>query len=203
MSRTAAAARPAAPARTRLALAMAFALAGASPAAGQPAGPHAVVAPPACANDRGETVRFVDRDAGPAGVAAGMAARDGSGNPVVYRSGYAAARPELQLFVDRHECAHHQVGDIDRPHPPRNGPEHLMNESIADCIAILRLRDEEGYDAAGFDSVAAALGAEMGRIGFAEISIASRIANIRHCFAEYGTPEDFIAGVLRQRRLRP
>lgn len=163
--------------------------------------PYAVVPPPSCTNHKGETVRFIDRGGGPPGMAAGMAARDGRGEPVVYRSNFAAAPPEFQRFIDRHECAHHQTGDVDRPHPPRNGPEHLMNESIGDCVAILRLRDEEGYDRAAFDRVAAAMRDDMAKIGFPEISIASRISNIENCYTRYGAPEEFVDGVLRQRGL--
>ncbi|TCD14123.1 hypothetical protein [Oricola cellulosilytica] len=171
--------------------------AGEAAASGQP--PYEVVAPPACVNDKGEPVRFEDRDGGRADLAAGMAARDGDGEPVVYRSNYSATPPDFQRFIDFHECAHHQTGDVDRPHPPRNGPEHLMNESISDCVAILRLRDEEGYGRAGFERVAAAMRADMERIGFPEISVSSRIANIETCFARDGSAEDFIE-VVRERR---
>jgi hypothetical protein len=162
---------------------------------------YEVVAPPACTNNNGETVRFVDSSRGQPGLAAAMAGRDGSDNPVVFRSNYAAAPPDYQRFIDRHECAHHQTGDVDRPHPPRNSPEHLMNESISDCVAILRLRDEEGYDRAGFDRVAVAMRGDMEKIGFPEISISSRIGNIENCFANYGAPQDFVDGILMQRGL--
>lgn len=160
-----------------------------------------VVNPPPCTNNKGETVLFIDSDTGRPGVAAGMANRDKNGKPVVLRSNYAATPPEFQSFIDRHECAHHQTGDIDRPHPPRNSPEHLMNESISDCIAILRLRDEEKYDRAAFDSVAAAMRKEMANIGFPEISISSRISNISNCYAKYGSTKDFVNGILKQRGL--
>ena len=162
-----------------------------------------VVTPPACTNNKGETVRFIDRAGGRSDLAAGMAARDGDGNPVVFRSNYAAAPPEFQSFIDRHECAHHQTGDVDRPHPPRNGPDHLMNESISDCVAILRLRDEDGYDRAAFDRVAAAMRSDMAKIGFPEISISSRISNIDNCFTRYGAPQDFVNGILEHRGLLP
>ena len=160
-----------------------------------------VVPPPSCTNNKGETVHFIDSSSGRPGMAVGMANRDSSGKPVVFRSNYTATPPEFQSFIDRHECAHHQTGDVDRPHPPRNGPEHLMNESISDCIAILRLRDEEGYDQAGFNSVAAAMRNEMEKIGFPEISISSRISNIDNCFTKYGAPQDFVIGILKQRGL--
>ncbi|MCK5497279.1 MAG: hypothetical protein KAI80_12755, partial [Hyphomicrobiaceae bacterium] len=135
---------------------------------------YKVVTPPPCTNNKGETVRFIESSRGRSGIAAGMAIRDRSGKPVIFRSNYAATPPEFQSFIDRHECAHHQTGDVDRPHPPRNGPEHLMNESISDCVAILRLRDEDGYDRAAFNRVAAAMRNDMAKIGFPEISISSR-----------------------------
>ncbi len=160
-----------------------------------------VVTPPPCTSYKGETVRFIDSSRGRPGMAAGMAVRDGSGKPVVFRSNYTATPPEFQSFIDRHECAHHQTGDVDRPHPPRNGPEHLMNESISDCVAILRLRDEDGYDHAAFNRVAAAMRNEMAKIGFPEISISSRISNIDNCFTKYGAPQEFVDGILKQRGL--
>jgi len=160
-----------------------------------------VVNPPPCTNNKGETVRFIERSGGRASIAAGMAIRDGSGQPVVFRSHYATTPPEFQGFIDRHECAHHQTGDVDRPHPPPNSAEHLMTESISDCVAILRLRDEEGYDRTAFNKVAAAMRHEMAKIGFPEISISSRISNIDNCYTKYGSPQDFITGVLKQRGL--
>ncbi len=156
---------------------------------------------PACSNNKGEPVRFSNTDGGRPGMAAGMAIRDGSGNPVVFRSNFAAAPRELQQFIDRHECAHHQIGDVDRPHPPRNGPEHLMNESISDCVAIRRLRDEEGFGKPAFDNVTTALRTDMARIGFPESSIASRIRNISGCFENPASADDLIRRVLQERGL--
>ncbi len=160
-----------------------------------------LVAAPACVNNKGEQVRFATTDQGQAGLAAGMAIRDGSGKPVVMRSNFASAPPEFQQFIDRHECAHHQTGDVDRPHPVRNGSEHLMNESVSDCVAIRRLRDEAGFGEPSFDKVAAALRADMAKIGFPESSIASRIRNLRGCFANPASAHDLIRQILQQRGL--
>ena len=162
---------------------------------------YEVVDPPPCTNNKGESVRFIERGSGGSGVAAGMAIRDRSGKPVIFRSNFAAAPPEFQSFIDRHECAHHQTGDVERPHPPRNSPEDLMNESISDCVAILRLRDEDGYNRAAFSRVAAAMRHDMAKIGFPEISISSRIGNIDNCFTKYGTPQDLVNVILKQRGL--
>jgi len=76
-----------------------------------------------------------------------------------------------------------------------------MNESISDCIAILRMRDEEAYNRSAFDRVATAIRDVMEKIGFPEISISSRISNIKNCYMNYGSPQGFINGVLRNRGL--
>jgi len=156
---------------------------------------------PVCSNNKGEQVQFNTTDRGRPGLAAGMAIRDGSGKPVVLRSNFAAVPREFQQFIDRHECAHHQTGDVDRPHPPRNGPEHLMNEAISDCVAIRRLRDEEGFTNQAFDKVTAALRADMAKIGFPESSVASRIRNISGCFKNPASARDLIRQVLKERGL--
>ena len=137
---------------------------------------------PVCSNNKGEQVQFTTTDRGRPGLAAGMAIRDANGKPVVMRSNFASAPLEFQQFIDRHECAHHQTGDVDRPHPPRNGPEHLWNESISDCVAIRRLRDEERFGNQALDKVTAAMRTDMARAGFPESSIAGRIRNISGCF---------------------
>ena len=103
---------------------------------------YEVSSPPSCTNNLGQTVQFRRVDRGSAKSASGMAKRDEFGVPVVYRFAYESSPYALQQFIDFHECAHHQTGDVDFPHPPRNSPEHLMNESVADCIATLRIRDE-------------------------------------------------------------
>ncbi len=156
---------------------------------------------PVCSNNKGEPVQFSNADRGRPGLAAGMAIRDGSGKPAVVRSNYSAAPVEFQQFIDRHECAHHQTGDVDRPHPARNGPEHLMNESISDCVAIRRLRDEEGFGKSSFEKVAEALRADMAKVGFPESSISSRIRNLASCFASSDSAGDLIDQVLHQRGL--
>ena len=76
-----------------------------------------------------------------------------------------------------------------------------MNESISDCIAVLRLRDEENYDRRAFDKVTAALRKDMARIGFPEISISSRTSNMNHCYTNLGPATDLINKVLNERGL--
>ena len=156
---------------------------------------------PVCSNNKGEQVQFNTTDRGRPGLAAGMAIRDGSGKPVVLRFNFASAPREFQQFIDRHECAHHQTGDVDRPVPPRNGPEYLRNESISDCVAIRRLRDEEGFGNQAFDKVTGTLRTDMAKIGFPESSIASRIRNIAGCFKNPASARDLIRQVLQERGL--
>lgn len=160
-----------------------------------------LAAAPECSNNKGKQVQFSATDRGRPGLAAGMAIRDGSGKPVVIRSNFSAALREFQQFIDRHECAHHQTGDVDRPVPPRNGPEYLRNESISDCVAIRRLRDEEGFGNQAFDKVTGTLRTDMAKIGFPESSIASRIRNIAGCFKNPASARDLIRQVLQERGL--
>ncbi len=81
-----------------------------------------VVEPPKCVNNLGEPVQFNRRSQAQGGFAAGRAFRDAEGVPSVTGLNFHRAAPEFQAFIDRHECAHHEVGDVDRPHPPRNSP---------------------------------------------------------------------------------
>ena len=160
---------------------------------------YEIVSPPVCINNLSETVIFAQQDNDRGRFAAGMARRDGEGRPVIYRFNYRFATAGMQHFIDLHECAHHQTGDIDRPHPPRNSPEHLMNESIADCIAILRIRDEFDTPDRLFDEITAQLRADMSAAGFPEISISSRLSNISNCYADYPPAEQFISRILQDR----
>ena len=162
-------------------------------------GQYKIVEPPKCINNKGETVKFRERTGGRLKVAAGMANRDGEGIPFILRMNYAFSPMQFQKFIDRHECAHHQTGDVDRLHPPRNSPEHLMNESVSDCIAILRLRDEEDYDAEQLKTVTSAMRNDMAKIGYPEISISSRISNVENCYARDGSSADFIK-IIKNRR---
>ena len=165
-------------------------------------GSFAVTAPPACVNNLGETVTFENRPAARNQLAAGMARRDSQGVPVIYRFGYENAPPALQQFIDLHECAHHQTGDIDRPHPPRNSPAHMMNESIADCIAILRIRDGDKDGKTLMDAAVLALTADMATVGFAATTIESRVSNIKNCFEKPMNASAFLSEILEYRGLK-
>jgi hypothetical protein len=42
---------------------------------------------------------------------------------------------------------------------------------------------------------------DMAQIGIPEISISSRISNIDNYYTKYGSPQDFVIGILKQRGL--
>ncbi len=158
------------------------------------------VEPPVCINNLSEQVSFENQKNDRGNLAAGMARRDSEGKPLILRFNYHLAPAGMQHFIDLHECAHHQTGDVDRPHPPRNSPEHLMNESIADCIAILRIRDEFSDAETLFDTIITQLRNDMTQAGFPEISISSRLSNIKNCYADYPPAARFISQILQDRQ---
>ena len=158
-----------------------------------------IASPPLCQDNKGEPVRFENQLSSKSKSAAGMARRDDKGVPVIYRFAYEKSPQSLQKFIDRHECAHHQTGDIDRPHPPRNSPDHMMNESIADCIAILRMRDETADSQTQIKNVTIALTQAMDAVGFPPSTIDSRISNIDNCAQKDTTAVEFIKAVMDHR----
>ena len=163
---------------------------------------YEIASPPSCKNNLGEKVLFRDVNNGRAKSAAGMAKRDETGTPIVYRFAYQHSPKPLQQFIDLHECAHHQTGDVDLPHPPRNSSEHMMNESIADCIATLRIRDEinEGEDVVL--QAVEQLMQDMIKIGFPDVTTESRKSNILNCLNKEKSATSFINDVLRHRGLK-
>ena len=160
-----------------------------------------ITEPPICTNNNGEIVIFTNIENSNAPSAAGMANRDKDGLPVVYRFSYQKSPDALQRFIDLHECAHHQTGDIDLPHPPRNSPTHMMNESISDCIATLRIRDEYEEGESILKLAISELETAMTEIGFPLSSVGSRISNIFNCIEKTETAQEFIDGVLEFRGL--
>ena len=77
-----------------------------------------------CHNNLGEAVVFINGNSDRQKPAAGMAKRDGKGQPIVVRFNYDNAPSELQQFIDSHECAHHQTGDLENKPPQQNSFEY-------------------------------------------------------------------------------
>ena len=163
---------------------------------------YEITSPPSCKNNLGEKVFFRDVNNGQANSAAGMAKRDDTGTPIVYRFAYQHSPKPLQKFIDLHECAHHQTGDVDLPHPPRNSSEHMMNESIADCIATLRIRDEISEGEGVVFQAVELLMRDMIQIGFPDVTTESRKSNILNCLNKEKSATSFINDVLRHRGLK-
>ena len=67
-----------------------------------------------------------------------------------------------------------------------------MIESVADCIAALRFRDEYQKSENNFDNIIIALRPDMEQIGFPEVSMSSRISNITNCYNQYGPADIYI-----------
>ena len=77
-----------------------------------------------------------------------------------------------------------------------------MNESIADCIATLRIRDEiTGGEDVVFQA-AEQLIKDMIKMEFPTLTIESRKANILNCLQKNESADAFIDGVLRHRELK-
>ena len=131
-----------------------------------------------------------------------LAKRNENGNPVVYRFSYKNSPESLQQFIDFHECAHHQTGDVDLPHPPRNSPDHMMNESIADCIATLRMRDEINGGADVVLQAVEQLMRAMTKIGYHEATTVSRKSNILNCLNKENSADLFVKNILKHRGLK-
>ena len=163
---------------------------------------YSITPPPSCVNNKGERVAFENVENNQSDSAAGMAKRDENGDPVVYRFNYKNSPEHLQKFIDFHECAHHQTGDVDLPHPPRNSPDHMMNESIADCIATLRIRDEIKNGADVILQAVEELMKAMTKIGFHEATMDTRKLNILNCLNKDNSVESFTDDILRHRELK-
>ena len=163
---------------------------------------YEISSPPSCTNNLGEMVEFTNVDGNSAKSAAGMAKRDQAGVPKIYRFAYQYSPNALQQFIDFHECAHHQTGDVDLPHPPRNSPDHMMNESIADCVATLRMRDELDKGSEILLQSIISLMDDMRKAGFPDPTLNSRKSNILNCLEKQVTAQTFLDGILRYRGLK-
>ena len=161
-----------------------------------------IISPPSCINNRGEIVHFKNLSSKLGVFSAGVAKKNEEGKPMVYRFNYEKSPKALQIFIDLHECAHHQTGDLDQPHPPQNSPEHMMKESIADCIAAIRIREEKKNRKNLILVILFELQKTMTTLSFPKSSIESRELNIINCFKKHISSNFYILNILKKRGLK-
>ena len=77
-----------------------------------------------------------------------------------------------------------------------------MNESIADCIATLRIRDEIGTGRDVALQAVQQLVKDMIKIGFSATTAYSRKSKILNCLEKEEAAEAFIDRILRHCKLR-
>ena len=163
---------------------------------------YKIVTPPVCINNKSERVQFEQKSSKLPKFSAGMAKRNEKGEPIIYRFSYENSPKAMQWFIDFHECAHHQTGDVDLVHPPQNSYLHMMKESIADCVATLRIRDETNNGKVIILNALIELKKTMGYLGFPISTFDSRKANISNCLKKDISALSFIYSVLKKRELK-
>ena len=155
-----------------------------------------IISPPSCINNNGVNVQFQNLSSKLGKFSAGVAKKNKKNGPIVYRLNYEKSPKALQIFIDLHECAHHQTGDLEQRHPPQNSPKHMMKESISDCIAALRMR--KSGEMLMIESIFE-LKKAMSALGFPLTSIKSRELNISNCFKKKISTKLYISEVLKKR----
>ena len=157
--------------------------------------------PPLCSNNNGKNVYFQNRDSKTGKFTAGVAKKDVNGLPVIYRFNYQKAPKSLQMFIDFHECAHHQTGDLEKKPPEQNSLKYMMKESIADCVAAIRMRSDNVNGKTLIKEVLFELKKTMMVIGFPISTIESRGINIKKCFKKNIPLTTYINNILKKRSL--
>ena len=158
--------------------------------------------PPLCFNNRFEKVYFKNLNSKTGRFTAGVAKRDINGLPIIYRFNYQKSSKALQLFIDFHECAHHQVGDLEKKPPKQNSFEYMMKESIADCVAAIRIKSDKINGKILMKEVLVELKKDMTSIGFPKSTIESRELNIVKCFKKDILLSTYIDNILHKRNLK-
>ena len=158
--------------------------------------------PPLCSNNRGEKVYFKNLNSKTGRFTAGVAKRDINGLPIIYRFNYQKSSKALQLFIDFHECAHHQVGDLEKKPPKQNSFEYMMKESIADCVAAIRIKSDKINGQFLIKEALVELKKDMTIIGFSKSIIESREMNIKKCFKKNISLSTYIDDILNKRNFK-
>ena len=158
--------------------------------------------PPLCKNNNGTSVYFKNLNSKTGMFPAGVAKKDINGLPVIYRFNYQKAPKSLQMFIDFHECAHHQTGDLEKKPPQQNSFEYMMKESVADCAAAIRIKSDKINGKILMKEVLVELKKDMTNIGFPKSTIESREINIVKCFEKNISLSTYIDNILHKRNLK-
>ena len=157
--------------------------------------------PPSCSNNNGKNVYFENLDSKTGKFSAGVAKKDINGLPVIYRFNFQKTPKSLQMFIDFHECAHHQTGDLDKKPSEQNSLEYMIKESIADCVAAIRIKSDMINGKTLIEEVLVELKKTMIIIGFPKLTIQSRVNNIKNCFKKDILLKTYINKILEKRTL--
>jgi len=158
--------------------------------------------PPECFNNKGEAVKFENMKSKTGKITIGIAKKDASGKPIIYRFNYDNSPKSLQMFVDFHECAHHQTGDLENINLPQNSKERILKEDIADCIAAIRMKSDHLNARTLIKNTLIELKKAMTYIGFDELAIKRREDNILKCFNKNIFLPNYIEDILKQNKLK-
>ena len=158
--------------------------------------------PPLCTNNNGKNVYFKNLNSKTGMFPAGVAKKDINGLPIIYRFNYQKSPNSLQLFIDYHECAHHQTGDLDKRPPPQNSIQYMIKENIADCVASIRMKSDKINGEILIKETLLELKKAMRVIGFPKALIESRELNIKKCFKKNISLKPYINHILKKRGLK-
>lgn len=158
--------------------------------------------PPSCTNSKGEKVSFKNLNSRTGRFTAGIAKRDINGLPIIYRFNYHKSSKALQMFIDFHECAHHQTGDLEKKPPPQNSIAYLTKENIADCVAAIRIKSDNINGKFIIKEALIELKKDMKIIGFSKSVIESRELNIKNCFKKDISLNEYLNYILVKRGLK-
>ena len=163
---------------------------------------HKISQPPLCFNNKGEKVLFQNLNSKRGKITAGVAKKDVNGLPIIYRFNYQKSPNSLQLFIDYHECAHHQTGDLDKRPPPQNSIQYMIKENIADCVASILMKSDKINGEILIKETLLELKKAMRVIGFPKTIIESRELNIKQCFKKNISLKSYINYILKKRGLK-
>jgi hypothetical protein len=155
--------------------------------------------PPECFNNKGEPVKFVNMKSKTGKITIGIAKKDALGKPIIYRFNYDKSSKFLQQFIDYHECAHHQTGDLEKTNLPQNSKDYLLKEDIADCIATIRTKSDHLNAKNLILITIKELKKAMTYIGFDELAIKRREDNILKCFNKNISLTNYIEDIFKQK----